>query len=105
MAGDSNAPNVDFTITEVSVTRRFVKMSTQMDPAIQREMQEFIQQTSAKAQMQASIHEFNNRCWNTCITNANSNSLNSTEAACLKNCVHRFVETSKLIVDHLSKNF
>ncbi|KAJ2852357.1 Mitochondrial import inner membrane translocase subunit tim8, partial [Coemansia erecta] len=56
-------------------------MSANYDEATQRELQTFVEQETAKAQMQNTIHEFTNRCWESCITSAKSNQLDSKETS------------------------
>ncbi|KAI7822778.1 Tim10/DDP family zinc finger protein [Kickxella alabastrina] len=79
-------------------------MSNGYDEATQREMQAFVDQESAKAQMQSTIHEFTNRCWDTCITSTKTNQIDSKESTCLQNCVGRFIDTSMFIVKRLQQN-
>nr|XP_031861427.1 uncharacterized protein CI109_003031 [Kwoniella shandongensis]KAA5528499.1 hypothetical protein CI109_003031 [Kwoniella shandongensis] len=57
-----------------------------LDEASKRELEGFLEQEQAKAKLQASIHELTNTCWNT------------GEAACLENCVDRFLDSSLYIV-------
>ncbi|KAJ2057349.1 Mitochondrial import inner membrane translocase subunit tim8 [Coemansia sp. S146] len=71
------------------------------DQATQQELKKFVEQETQKAQMQQTIHEFTGRCWESCITQAKSNQLDSKESACLQNCVNRFVDTSVFIVKRL----
>ncbi|KAJ1830493.1 Mitochondrial import inner membrane translocase subunit tim8 [Coemansia sp. RSA 2703] len=79
-------------------------MSSKFDEATQRELQVFVEQETAKAQMQNTIHEFTNRCWESCIFSAKSNQLDAKETQCLQNCVGRFIDTSVFIVKRLQTN-
>ncbi|KAI8320341.1 hypothetical protein GQ54DRAFT_221886 [Martensiomyces pterosporus] len=78
-------------------------MSANFDEATQKELAAFVEQESAKAQMQSTIHEFTGRCWDTCISSAKSNQLDSRESSCLENCVGRFIDASVFIVKRLQQ--
>ncbi|KAK8844133.1 mitochondrial import inner membrane translocase subunit TIM8 [Kwoniella newhampshirensis] len=69
-----------------------------LDEASKRELEGFLEQEQAKAKLQASIHELTNTCWNTCITGSISSKFSKGEAACLENCVDRFLDSSLYIV-------
>ncbi|KAJ1915434.1 Mitochondrial import inner membrane translocase subunit tim8 [Mycoemilia scoparia] len=77
--------------------------SPDFDQKTQEELKKFLDAENAKAQMQSTIHEFTGRCWDKCIKSAtsNNNKIDSTEKACLENCVNRFVDTSMFIVKRL----
>ncbi|KAJ2771105.1 Mitochondrial import inner membrane translocase subunit tim8, partial [Coemansia nantahalensis] len=71
------------------------------DEATQRELQAFVEQESAKAKLQSTVHEFTGRCWDLCIRDTKTNQLDGRETACLQNCVGRFIDTSVQIVKQL----
>ncbi|KAI9505421.1 Mitochondrial import inner membrane translocase subunit tim8 [Coemansia sp. RSA 1358] len=75
-----------------------------MDDESQRELKEFIEQESAKSQIQNAVHSFTSRCWETCISNAKSNQLDKKETACLQNCVERFIDASVHVVKRLQNS-
>ncbi|KAJ1942420.1 Mitochondrial import inner membrane translocase subunit tim8 [Linderina pennispora] len=79
-------------------------MSGNFDQATQRELSAFVEQESAKMQLQSNIHEFTGQCWETCIKDARSNQLDSGEKSCMENCVGRFIDTSVFIVKRLQLN-
>ncbi|PWA00334.1 hypothetical protein BB558_003606 [Smittium angustum] len=72
-----------------------------VDPQMQKELQKFVETEQAKAQMQSTIHEFTSRCWEKCISNSKSGTLDKSESSCLENCVNRFIDSSVYIVRNL----
>ncbi|PIA13118.1 putative TIM8-translocase of the mitochondrial inner membrane [Coemansia reversa NRRL 1564] len=71
------------------------------DENTQKELQEFIQRETTKAELQNTVHEFTGRCWELCIKDAKTNQLNNKESACLQNCVNRFIDSSVHVVKRL----
>ena len=49
--------------------------------------------------MMTQMHHVNEVCWDICITGSPSSSFSSREAACIPNCVERFVDTTLLITN------
>ncbi|WVO15483.1 mitochondrial import inner membrane translocase subunit TIM8 [Cryptococcus depauperatus] len=72
-----------------------------LDEASKRELETFLEQEQSKAKLQASIHELTNTCWNTCVTGGISSKFSKSEAACLENCVDRFLDSSLYIVKQI----
>ena len=66
-------------------------------------MQSFITRASQMEQLNSVIQELTSRCWNTCVADSKiSKSLNARTESCIENCVERFVDANKVIIDHLS---
>ena len=61
------------------------------------ELQRFLQQEQAKAQLQRTISELTSTCWEKCIGTP-GRSLSSREEACLSDCARRFLDTTKFIM-------
>ncbi|XP_055843772.1 mitochondrial import inner membrane translocase subunit Tim8 [Episyrphus balteatus] len=70
------------------------------------ELKEMIMAENQKAQATAHVHEFNEICWDKCVSKPGSKLDSSTET-CLTNCVERFIDTSifvaKRFADRLQK--
>ncbi|XP_067642153.1 mitochondrial import inner membrane translocase subunit Tim8 [Eurosta solidaginis] len=67
-----------------------------------KELQEFLMMEKQKAQVNAQIHEFNDICWDKCISKPGSKLDSSTET-CLSNCVDRFIDTSLLVTQRFAQ--
>lgn len=61
------------------------------------ELQRFVQQEQAKAQIQRTISELTSTCWDKCIGTP-GRYLGSREEACLSDCAKRFLETTQFIM-------
>lgn len=59
------------------------------------ELQQFLMQEKAKAQMQQTVAKLTDKCWDTCV-GAPGKGLSSREAACLSDCARRFIETTQV---------
>lgn len=58
---------------------------------------------ASKAKMRSTIHGFTDLCFNKCVNNGASSSLNSGETQCIKNCVERFLDTNTTIVEEITR--
>ncbi len=61
------------------------------------ELQRFVQEEQAKAQLQHTISELTATCWEKCIGTP-GRYLSSREEACLSDCAKRFLDTTKFIM-------
>ncbi|RUS22980.1 Tim10/DDP family zinc finger-domain-containing protein [Endogone sp. FLAS-F59071] len=77
-------------------------MNKEFSETEQRELQKFLENENAKAQIQRSIHTFTDLCWDKCIGKI-GNKLDRGEEQCLSNCVERFLDTSLFIVKRLEE--
>jgi import inner membrane translocase subunit TIM8 len=59
------------------------------------ELQQFLMQEKAKAQMQQTVAKLTEKCWDTCV-GAPGKGLSSREEACLADCSRRFIETTQV---------
>ncbi|KAE8191267.1 hypothetical protein CF335_g6131, partial [Tilletia laevis] len=75
-----------------------------LSEADKKEMQTFLEGESARARVQATIHDLTNMCWTKCKgTSSISSDFNRGEAACLSNCVERFLDTSLHVVNQINQ--
>ncbi|KAI1124787.1 Tim10/DDP family zinc finger protein [Nemania abortiva] len=66
------------------------------------ELQQFLQNESQKAKVQASVHTLTEVCFRKCVTSTIKNGkLDKNEEGCLTNCTERFFDLNNLIVQHL----
>jgi hypothetical protein len=73
-----------------------------LDDSARKEVLEFIQQESSKAKIQTSVTQFTNMCFKKCIIKDITNSnLDSTEEACVTDCLNRFLDTNIKVVQIL----
>ncbi|KIY65511.1 hypothetical protein CYLTODRAFT_456240 [Cylindrobasidium torrendii FP15055 ss-10] len=75
----------------------------QFDPATQRELDAFLRREQAAAKVQSTIHTLSGLCWDKCIKSTPSNKFSSSEASCLTNCVDRWMDTSKFLIQNLQE--
>ncbi|KZP32348.1 hypothetical protein FIBSPDRAFT_723235 [Athelia psychrophila] len=68
------------------------------DDATQKELQTFLEQEQAHSRVQTAVHKLTGICWDKCITGTPSTSFGRGEAACMANCVERFLDTSLFMV-------
>lgn len=61
------------------------------------ELQRFLQQEQAKAQLQQTVTQLTSTCWDKCIGTP-GRYLGSREEACLSDCAKRFLETTQFIM-------
>ncbi|KAI1202494.1 Tim10/DDP family zinc finger protein [Nemania serpens] len=67
------------------------------------ELQQFLQNESAKARIASSVHTLTNVCFRKCITGAIKNgNLEKSEESCMTNCTQRFFDLSELTMQHLN---
>ncbi|KAL7746350.1 Mitochondrial import inner membrane translocase subunit tim8 [Sorochytrium milnesiophthora] len=76
--------------------------SVSLDPAMQAELQKFLEAENTKARVHTQIHTFTDMCWDKCISKVN-NRMSNGEETCLTNCVERFLDTSIYIVKRLEQ--
>ncbi|KAL9938039.1 hypothetical protein V8E36_002662 [Tilletia maclaganii] len=75
-----------------------------LSDADKKEMQTFLEGESARARVQQQIHEFTDMCWDKCKGSSSiSSDFNRGEAACLSNCVERFLDTSLHIINQVNQ--
>lgn len=75
----------------------------QFDAATKKELEEFLEQEQQKAKIQATVHDMTDRCWKTCVQGSISSKFSRSEAACLENCVDRFLDSSIYIVKQIEQ--
>ncbi|EEB12788.1 mitochondrial import inner membrane translocase subunit Tim8, putative [Pediculus humanus corporis] len=66
---------------------------------IDQELQDFLMIEKQKAQFNAQIHEFNDFCWEKCISDKPKSKLDGKTETCLNNCVDRFIDVSLFITN------
>ncbi|KAI1777714.1 Tim10/DDP family zinc finger-domain-containing protein [Hypoxylon cercidicola] len=68
------------------------------------EMRQVLSSEDQKARLQATVHSLTDTCFKKCITSTiRSGKLEKTEESCLANCADRFVDASRLTLEHLQK--
>lgn len=73
-----------------------------LDDDARKEVLGFIQAESSKAKIQSSVTQFTDMCFKKCVTkDITSNNLDSTEEACVTNCLNRFLDTNIKVVQIL----
>lgn len=68
-------------------------------PKASPQLQHFIQQEQAKAQLQQTVSRLTDECWEKCVGNPGSY-LSGREQSCLDNCARRFLETTQFVVKY-----
>merc|ERR1711894_232390 len=64
-------------------------------------MQSFISRASQLEQLNSVMQELTSKCWDTCIADTRITSeLSAKSEKCVENCVERFVDANKVIVEH-----
>ncbi|KIJ38457.1 hypothetical protein M422DRAFT_33248 [Sphaerobolus stellatus SS14] len=63
-------------------------------------IQELLSQEAAASEFTSQMHKYTSMCWDKCITTP-GNSFSRTETDCLQNCVNRFFDAQKHIIDSL----
>lgn len=69
-----------------------------LDPASRKELSEWLESENSKFKFQASIHKFNDLCFNRCVVDIDSPSVSPIEANCLQACLTRFLDTNTKVV-------
>ena len=75
------------------------------DPELMKDpkLQSFISKASQMEQFNSIVQEMTSKCWDTCVADTKmSTSFASKTESCLENCVERFVDANKVIVEHIS---
>ncbi len=65
------------------------------------ELQQFLMNEQAKAQMQQTVARLTDTCWDKC-AGTPGRSLSSREEACLSDCAKRFIETTQVYGGYLA---
>ncbi|TID15932.1 putative mitochondrial import inner membrane translocase subunit tim8 protein [Venturia nashicola] len=66
------------------------------------ELQVFLRNESQKSNIQQSIHKLTDVCFKKCITsNISVATLDKYEEPCMQNCVERFLDANKLVMNQL----
>ncbi|EIE26012.1 mitochondrial inner membrane translocase [Coccomyxa subellipsoidea C-169] len=66
------------------------------------ELQQFLLNEQAKAQMQQTVARLTDTCWDKCVGTP-GRSLGSREEACLSDCAKRFIETTQFIIQRFQQ--
>ncbi|KAK0553518.1 Mitochondrial import inner membrane translocase subunit tim8 [Tilletia horrida] len=75
-----------------------------LSEADQRELQTFLEGEAARSRVQGTIHDLTDMCWDKCKGSSSiSSDFNRGEAACISNCVERFLDTSLHIVNQINQ--
>ncbi|KAL6778803.1 TIM8 [Auxenochlorella protothecoides x Auxenochlorella symbiontica] len=74
-------------------------MSAAPDQKVSPQLQQFIMEEQAKAQLQQTVARLTDECWDKCMGTPGS-SLSSRETACLDNCARRFLDTTQFVVKY-----
>lgn len=75
----------------------------QLDDAVKADITRWAEAEIGKAKIRSAIHSFTTLCFKNCVTNADSDRLNSQESDCLQNCVGRFLDTNIKVVELISR--
>ncbi|KZT52521.1 hypothetical protein CALCODRAFT_487093 [Calocera cornea HHB12733] len=78
-------------------------MSAQTDEALEKELASFLEQETAKSQVQSSIHTLTDMCWKKCVTGSIGARFARSEEGCLVNCVDRFLDSSLFIIQKVEE--
>jgi len=71
-------------------------------PQVSPELQNFLRQEQARAQMQQTIAKLTDVCWNKCMTGTPGSYLSSREQACFDNCAKRFLDTTQYVIQRFA---
>ncbi|XP_035681639.1 mitochondrial import inner membrane translocase subunit Tim8 B-like [Branchiostoma floridae] len=67
-------------------------------------LRQMIQEEQVKAQFQAQVHNFTDKCWDTCVADSRlGNKLDYRTEACLQNCVERFLDTTISVTNRFTQ--
>ncbi|GMH31518.1 hypothetical protein Nepgr_033361 [Nepenthes gracilis] len=74
-----------------------------MDPSSfnSAELQNLINQEKQRAMVNEMVGKLTSVCWDKCITSTPGNKFSSSEATCLNNCAHRYLDMSIMIMKRL----
>ncbi|KAK6205676.1 mitochondrial import inner membrane translocase subunit TIM8 [Scheffersomyces amazonensis] len=74
-----------------------------LDESSRKDIMQFIEAEQSKSKVQMSIHNFTDMCFKKCNANKpiTNGSLDSSEEACLTNCLNRFLDTNIKVVQAL----
>ncbi|KAJ3099083.1 Mitochondrial import inner membrane translocase subunit Tim8 B [Physocladia obscura] len=65
-----------------------------------KDVSQFVQEEQQRAAFQQQIHLFTDVCWDKCLVNSKVKSgLDRYDEACISQCVERFVDSTKVIVN------
>lgn len=64
------------------------------------ELQQFLAQEQAKAQLQQTVAKVTETCWDKCMTSIDRD-LSSRQRSCLDYCARRYLDTAQVILKHL----
>ncbi|EJT99922.1 mitochondrial import inner membrane translocase subunit TIM8 [Dacryopinax primogenitus] len=78
-------------------------MSTATDEVLEKELASFIEQESARSQVQSSIHTLTDMCWKKCVGSSIGGRFSRGEETCLTNCVDRFLDSSLFIINKVEE--
>ncbi|CCC13468.1 hypothetical protein SMACR_07092 [Sordaria macrospora] len=68
------------------------------------ELRTFISNETQRQRIQGQTHALTDSCWKKCITsNIKTNQLDKSEAACMSDCVERFLDVNFAIMNHVQK--
>ncbi|XP_067933686.1 mitochondrial import inner membrane translocase subunit Tim8 A-like [Watersipora subatra] len=73
------------------------------DDLMDSEMTQFAQMQQQRVALQEGIMKVNNVCYDKCITGKPSSSLDSWTEGCITNCVGRFIDAQKFILNRLQQ--
>ncbi|KJZ73364.1 Mitochondrial import inner membrane translocase subunit TIM8 [Hirsutella minnesotensis 3608] len=67
------------------------------------ELRQFLANEQQRSRIQSETHNLTQMCWKKCVTaNIKNPKLDSSEEACLTNCVDRFLDLNLLVMKHLN---
>ena len=75
---------------------------SQFDQASQLKLQKATDRAQQQLAIQEQLAEVTNICWNQCI-NKIKPQMDNSDAICISNCVGRFVDASKMIIESLNQ--
>ncbi|CAJ2506997.1 Uu.00g081830.m01.CDS01 [Anthostomella pinea] len=66
------------------------------------ELRSFLANENQKARVQATVHSLTDMCFKKCVTGTiRGGKLDGSEEGCIANCTDRFLDVSRLTVNHL----
>uniref|UniRef100_A0A060T452 Mitochondrial import inner membrane translocase subunit n=1 Tax=Blastobotrys adeninivorans TaxID=409370 RepID=A0A060T452_BLAAD len=74
-----------------------------LDAPTRQEIAQWMEAETSKSKVQSSIHNFTDMCWKKCVTHVASANLDAKEEACMRNCLHRFLDTNISIVKQIQQ--
>lgn len=77
-----------------------------IDKVAEQELNQFIEQIQQQQQhtlsIQRKITQINDLCYTQCITNDNTDTLDSTQSSCVESCINMYINTSKQLQQQLT---